>query len=207
MPPSRRQVAAVGGWKIGQTRKDPKQRDTTGRSGRLVEQEIDSEDARSEAVDDILARSPPPDKPENRSKATKKIGMFRASLLSGSIHEERDLITQELAAAGRYVCRELYHPGTSRLVSMTRAISTECTSLKGKNQGGKLVIAGIPDEPMNLDPPRASGPFDALKYPEALIARLNPVPNDPDGLPHGWSDEALKNVPRHILSPTSPWRH
>jgi hypothetical protein len=53
---------------------------------------------------------------------------------------------------------------------------------------------------MNLDPPGASGPFDALKYPEALIARLNPVPNDPDGLPHGWSDEALKKVPRHILA-------
>jgi hypothetical protein len=207
MPPSRRQVAAVGGWKIGQTRKDPKQRDTTRRSGRLVEQEIDSEDARSEAVDDILARSPPPDKPENRSKATKKIGMFRTSLLSGSIHEERDLITQELAAAGRYVCRELYHPQYVKTRLNDPGNFNRMHFFEGQEPGGKLVIAGIPDEPMNLDPPRASGPFDALKYPEALIARLNPVPNDPDGLSHGWSDEALKKVPRHILSPTSRWRH
>ena len=100
MPPgSKRQVAAGGGWEIGQRRTDLKQRGTPRRSGRLAEQEIDTEDARSETADDILARSPPPDKPENMSKATRKTGMFWAPLLSGSTQEEKILINQELAAA------------------------------------------------------------------------------------------------------------
>ena len=111
MPPSsKRQVAAVGGWDIGQRRTDLKQRGTPRRSGRLAEQEIDTEDARSETADDILARSPPPDKPETMSKATRKTGMFWAPLLSGSTQEEKFLINQELATAGMCEYREHYQP-------------------------------------------------------------------------------------------------
>jgi hypothetical protein len=109
----------------------------------LVEQEIDPEDARSETVDDILTRSPPLDKPENRSKATRKIGIFRASLLSSSIHEERDLITQELAAVGRYVCHELYRPQYVKTRLNDPGNFNRMHFFEGQEQGGKLVIAGI----------------------------------------------------------------
>jgi hypothetical protein len=200
MPPSRHQVAAVGAGEIGQRRKDSKQRDTLGQPDRLVEQEIDSEDARSETADDILARSPPPEKPEIMSKATKKTGMFWAPLLSGSTHEEKDLINQELAAAGRYEYREHYHPQYVKTRMNDPGNLNRMYFFAGQEPGEKLVIAGVPDEPVNLDPPGAGGPFDALKYPEALIARLNRIPDDPDGLPHGWNDKSLKKIPRHILA-------
>jgi hypothetical protein len=194
MPPSRRPATTVGGRRGVQGRRGSR------RSDRLVEQEVDSEDAHSETAEEILARSPPPDEPEYISKTTEKAGVFWAPLLSGSTQVEKEMMDQERVAAGKFEYPERYHAQYIETRINDPGNLNGQHFFAGQDPGKKLPIAGVPNEPINLDPPGAGGPFDALKYPEALVARLNRVPDDPDGLPYGWDDKALKKIPHNIIA-------
>jgi hypothetical protein len=194
MPPSRRPATTLGGRRIAQGRRRPKNENMSRRSGRVSQQEVDSEeDAYSETADDILARSPPPDKPEHISKTTQRTGMFWAPLISGSTQEEKALMNQELAAAKKYQFPELYHP---------EYVETRVNDPANLNR--QLILAGVPNTPLNLDPPGTGSPFDALKHPKSLLARLNRVPDDPDGLPYGWDKKALQKIPHSIIAKLPP---
>ena len=108
--------------------------------------------------------------------------MFWAPLISGSTTEEKDLIQQESAAAGK-----------SRLPH---------THQEEQDPGTEPVIAGVPYTPLNIDPPGTGSPFDALKHPKSLVARLNRVPHH--GMPFGWDEKALKKIPRSLIAKISP---
>jgi hypothetical protein len=200
MPPSRRPSTAIGGRRVAQGRGRSKNEDISRRSNRLAQQEHDSEDGHSDTADDILARPPPPDKPEYISRTTEKTGMFWAPLISGSTQEEKDIMNQELAAAGKYEYPELYHPQYVETRVNDPANLNRQLFFEGQDPGARLTIAGVPKEPINLDPPGTGSPFDALRYPKALVARLNRVPDDSDGLPYGWDDKALNKIPRNIIA-------
>ena len=67
-----------------------------------------------------------------------------------------------------------------------------------------LAIAGTPVDPLQIDPPGSKTPFDALKFPERLIERLNRLPHDPDNTLSGWTITELKKVPKGLLAQLQP---
>ena len=200
MPPARREVTTVGGRRINQGRRRSNRETISRHSGRPSRQEVDSEeDAYSETADDILARSPPPDLPEYISRTTEKSRMFWAPLISGSTQEEKDLMNQELAAAGKFQIPER-HPQYVQTRINDPGNLNRLLFYEGQDPNTRLVLAGVPNAPLNLDPPGTDSPFDALKHPKSLTARLNRLPEDPDGLPYGWDEEALKKIPHSIIA-------
>src|SRR5580700_4566571 len=111
MPRVGREVTTIGGRRINQGQRRSNRETISRYSDRPSREEVDSEeDAYSETADDILARSPPPDLPEYISRTTERSGMFWAPLISGSTQEEKDLMNQELAAAGNFRFHEHHHP-------------------------------------------------------------------------------------------------
>ena len=201
MPPAQRPATTVGGRRVSQPRKRKNTTDNQRRSTRGARQEIDSDEAEhSDTADEILARPPPPDEPEYISKMTQKSGMYWAPLISGSTQEEKDLMQQELAAAGKFEFPERYHPEYVKTRMNDPANLNRQLFYESQDPGTRLVIAGVPNAPLSLDPPGTGSPFDALKHPKSLIARLNRVPDDPDGMPYGWDGKALKKIPYNIMS-------
>ena len=201
MPPTRHEVTTVGGRRINQGRRRSNEETTSRHSDRLSRQEIDSEeDAYSEAADDILARSPPADVPEYISGTTEKSRMFWAPLISGSTGEEKGLMNQELAAAGKFQFPERHHPQYDDARINDPGNLNRLLFYEGQDPNTRLILAGVPNTPLNLDPPGTDSPFDALKHPKSLIARLSRLPEDPDGLPYGWDEEALKKIPHSIIA-------
>ncbi|EXJ65630.1 uncharacterized protein A1O5_11157 [Cladophialophora psammophila CBS 110553] len=53
---------------------------------------------------------------------------------------------------------------------------------------------GAPGQPLEVDPPGSSTPFDALKFPYRLIEKIN---RDGDRFPAGWTEENLMCIPDH----------
>jgi hypothetical protein len=201
MPPARHEVTTVGGRRINHGRRRLNKETISRHSDRPSRQEVDSEeDAYSETADDILSRSPPPDLPEYISRTTEKSGMFWAPLISGSTQEEKDLMNQELAAAGNFRFPEHHHPQHVQTRINDPDNLNRLLFYEGQDPNTRLVLAGVPNAPLNLDPPGTDSPFDALKHPKSLIARLNRLPEDPDGLPYGWDEEALKKIPHSIIA-------
>jgi hypothetical protein len=201
MPRTGREVITVGGRRIGQGRRRSNKETIFSHSDRPPRQEVDSEeDVCSETADDILARSPPADLPEYISGITEKSRMFWAPLISGSTQEEKDLMNQELAAAGKFQFSERHHPQyVDTRINDPRNLN-RLLFYEGQDPNTRLILAGVPNAPLNLDPPGTDSPFDALKHPKSLIARLNRLPEDLDGLPYGWDEEALKKIPHSIIA-------
>jgi hypothetical protein len=201
MPPAKREVTPVGGRRINHGRRRPNKETISRHSGRPSQQEVNSEeDAYSETADDILARSPPPDLPEYISRTTERSGMFWAPLISGSTQEEKDLMNQELAAAGNFRFHEHHHPQYVQTRINDPGNLNRPLFYEGQDPNTRLVLAGVPNAPLNLDPPGTDSPFDALKHPKSLVARLNRLPEDPDGLAYGWDEEALRKIPHSIIA-------
>ena len=205
MPPARRPAGTIGDRRVSQPRKRKNTTDNQRRSARGARQDIDSEEAaHSDTADEILARSPPPDEPEYISKTTQKSGMFWAPLISGSTQEEKDLIQQELAAAGKFEFLERYHPEYVQTRMNDPVKLNRQHFYDTQDPGTRPVIAGVPNAPLSLDPPGTGSPFDALKHPRSLIAILNRVPSNPNGMPYGWDEKDLKKIPHSIMSKLPP---
>jgi hypothetical protein len=126
--------------------------------------------------------------------------MFWAPLISGSTQEEKDLMNQELAAAGKFQFPEHHHPQYVHTRINDPGNLNRLLFYESQDPNTRLVLAGVPNAPLNLDPPGTDSPFDALKHPKSLIARLNRLPEDPDGLPYGWDEGALKKIPHSIIA-------
>ena len=204
MPPPMRPAIKVGGRRIAQGRKRRKNKNASKQSVRQSLEDIDSEeDAYSETAEDVLDRSPH-DEPECISRTTQRSGMFWAPLMSGSTPEEKDLMQPELAAAGKFQFPETRHPEYVQTRLNDPANLNRQLFFEGQDPDTRLVIAGVPNAPLILDPPGTRSPFDALKHPKSLIARLNRVPDDLDGMPYGWDDRALKNIPHSIIAQLPP---
>jgi MRG/Fungal Zn(2)-Cys(6) binuclear cluster domain len=201
MPRTGREVTTVGGRRINQRQRRSNKETIFSHSDHPPRQEVDSEeDAHSETADDILARSPPADLPEYISRTTEKSKMFWAPLISGSTQEEKDLMDQELATAGNFQFPERHHPQYVDTRINDPGNLNRLLFYEGQDPNARLILAGVPNTPLNLDPPGTDSPFDALKHPKSLIARLNRLPEDPDGLPYGWDEEALKKIPYSIIA-------
>ena len=201
MSPARHEVTTVGGRRINHGRRRSNKETISRHSDRPSRQEVDSEeDEYSETADDILARSPPPDLPEYISRTTEKSRMFWAPLISGSTQEEKHLMNQELAAAGNFRFPKHHHPQYVQTRINDPGNFNRLLFYEGQDPDTRLVLAGVPNAPLSLDPPGTDSPFDALKHPKSLIARLNRLPEHPDGLPHGWDEGALKKIPHSIIA-------
>jgi hypothetical protein len=112
-------------------------------------------------------------------------------------------MNQELAAARKFQCPKHRHPQyvDSRMNDLGNL--NRLLSYKRQNPNARLILAGIPNAPLNLDPPGTGSPFDTLKHPKSLIARLNRLPEDPDGLPYGWDEETLRKITHNIVAKLS----
>ncbi len=202
MPPRSRLPTKVGGRRITQGARRP---DNGNKSKSIARRSQQGEGTRHlETVDDILAASPPPETPEYISKATERKGLFWAPLISGTTPDEKDTMDQELAAIGKFSYPERYHPKYVETKqndpgNLNRLFFYQC-----QNPGAKLAIAGTPNNPTNIDPPGSGTPFDALKYPDLLIAKLNRLPHDPNNTLYGWNLKSLKKIPLHLISKIAP---
>ena len=202
MPPGRRLPTKLGGRRFAQGTIKSDKGKSLKRTARRSQQ--DEGGKYLETVDHILAVSPPPDPPEYISKATERKGLFWAPLISGTTQDEKDAMDQEQAAAGKFSFPERYHPKYVETRqndpgNLNRQLFYQC-----QNPGAKLAIAGTPYNPINIDPPGSGTPFDALKHPDLLIAKLNRLPGDLDNTLHGWNVKSLKRIPLHLISRIAP---
>lgn len=113
-------------------------------------------------------------------------------------------MNQELAAAGKLQFPELHHPQYVETHMNDPANLNRHLFFQGQGPATKLMIAGVPNAPLNLDPPGTGSPFDALKHPKSLVAKLNRLRDKPDGMPYGWDDKALKMIPHSVVSQLPP---
>ena len=158
-----------------------------------------------ESVDDILARTPPPDPEEHLSKATKRSGLFWAPLLSGTTNNEKMLIDQELRAEGRLEeIPPTFHPKYEKARIQDPSNMNRLHFFEGGDPQKRRMIAGVPESPLQIDPPGSGTPFDALKYPDRLVDMLNRLPNDPDNTLYGWDIQSLKRIPKHLFAKLKP---
>ena len=156
---------------------------------------------------DILSRSPPEDPPEYISKATEKSGLFWAPLLSGTTQDERMQMDAELENAGkRKKDFGKYHAKyfQSRENPIEQSNWNRNVFFKDVDPSQYFAIAGTPVDPLQIDPPGSKTPFDALKFPEQLIQRLNRLAHDPDNTLSGWTIAELRKVPKGLLGQLQP---
>ena len=157
-------------------------------------------------VDDLLSRPPPPDEPEYVSHATfasdKRDAKFWAPLISGTTQEEQHVINRELEAKGKYIEPQKYHREYIKTKLNDPGNLNRLLFFEGVDPNAKLATAGVgEDGPLHIDPPGSGGPFDALKFPQRLVAMLN---RNLDQLDEGWDAESLKKIPSELIEQVDP---
>ncbi|RMZ91632.1 hypothetical protein DV736_g1124, partial [Chaetothyriales sp. CBS 134916] len=154
-------------------------------------------------LDELLAYSPSQPEPEYISNGTFRAGFVGfAPLLGGTTMVERERIEQELYEQGK-----IDHP-----------LKAHAAYLKAKaEEPGNFAkhlfyedldplseapsIAGVDEDPLELDPPGSGGPFDALKHPNRLIQQLN---RDDGWTLSSWGVAALNKIPASLVSKIKP---
>lgn len=174
-------------------------------SRRLANMPVDnmpSQPEPEESIDDILARPAPPDEPEYISHATARSGapMF-APLIGGTTAEEEYKIKQELAAAGKITLPERLHPKWIEARNKEPANFEKHIFYEGVDPKKHLAIAGVAKDPLQIDPPGSGTPFDALKFPDRLVAQLN---RDDEQTLWGWNEKSLKTIPAELIRRLNP---
>ena len=155
-----------------------------------------------ESIDDILARDPPADELEYVSFATERSNpQVWAPLIGGVTAEEKARIEQELFDAGILDIPDKYHPEYLKTKNEDPGNFNKILFYDGVPPKRKLAIAGVPKDPLVIDPPGSGTPFDALKFPDRLVAQLN---RDDEETLYGWDTKALKQIPKELLMRLEP---
>lgn len=155
-----------------------------------------------ESIDDILARPAPPDEPEYISFATARGNpQMWAPLISGTTQEEKQRIEHELAAVGKFNITERYHPAFLKTRNEDPGNFNKLLFYEGAPPKRKLAIAGFAKDPLIIDPPGCGTPFDALKFPDRLVAQLN---RDHTETLYGWDAKALRQIPKELMLRVDP---
>jgi hypothetical protein len=167
-----------------------------------LDEDIIQIDWSKQSIDDILALPAPADEPEYVSFATARSGApFFAPLIGGTAPDEEYRINQELAAASKKELPQHAHPEWIRLKSQEPWNFEKMLFYEGADPKKHYAIAGVSKEPLTIDPPGCGTPFDALKFPDQLVIRLNK--NDPDQLA-GWDEKSLKTIPASLIRLLNP---
>lgn len=122
-----------------------------------------------EYVMDLLSRPPPPDEPEYMSVDTFAAGQFWAPLIGGTTDSERAQIEEEARQIGQGSLKRKVHPQYEKTRINDPLNAARLHFFEGQDPERKLMIAGVPKEPTNVDPPGSGTPFDALRYPDRLV--------------------------------------
>ena len=121
-----------------------------------------------------------------------------APLIGGTTQEEKNKIEEELIEMGLKQREERYHPGYIKTKENDPGNLSRLAFYDGVDPKRKLAIAGVSrTDPAVIDPPGSGTPFDALKYPDRLVQRLNR--NDAETL-WGWDARALNKIPKDLMS-------
>ena len=130
--------------------------------------------------------------------------MFWAPLIGGSTQEEKDQMDHELAAAGKATIPDRYHPNYVKARQNDPGNLNRQLFFELQDPKAKIAIAGVPNDPLEIDPPGCGSPFDALRHPDRLVEKLNRLPNDPDDTLYAWDVKALKKIPHSLISKLAP---
>jgi len=113
--------------------------------------------------------------------------------------DEKAAIERELVLAGKLVIPERYHPGYDKTCQEDHLNHNRLLFFTAQNPRMKLAIAGVPKDPLQIDPPGCGSPFDALKFPDRLVEVLS------RGVPlHGWDAKSFKKIPKHLMDKINP---
>ena len=154
-------------------------------------------------VDEILAEPAPPDELEYISKLTanEKPQQFWAPLIGGATIQEKQLIEEELEAAGIIVVTPKYHPQYAKARTEKPPNFNRELFFEAQEPTQRLAIAGVPKDPLVIDPPGSGGSFDALKFPDRLVEQLN---RDDKETLYGWDEEALMRISKPCMARLYP---
>jgi MRG len=129
---------------------------------------------RYEFVMDLLSRPPPPDEPEHMTIETFRSGYHWAPLIGGTSENERAQIEEEAREMGMWFPqRQPVHPQYAKCRVNDPLNAARLAFFENQDPDRKLMVAGVPKDPIHIDPPGSGGPFDALKFPDRLV-RLDP---------------------------------
>ena len=156
-----------------------------------------------ESVEEILSRSPPPDEPEYISNATLRAGFKGfAPLIGGTTMEEKSKIEGELWQKGKLEIPEKSHPEYIKARTEDPGNFAKHLLYEGLDPKSKAPsVAGVDEDPLELDPPGRGGPFDALKFPDRLVEQLN---RDDGFTINTWGTAALNRIPAPLMVHIKP---
>jgi MRG len=120
-------------------------------------------------VMDVLSRPPPPDEPEYMTVETFNSGMHWAPLLGGTSESERAQIDEEARQMGMWTPKRRVHPQYEKTRINDPQNADRLLFFENQDPDRKLMTAGVPKDPDNIDPPGSGTPFDALKFPNRLV--------------------------------------
>lgn len=117
----------------------------------------------------VLSKPPPPDEPEHMTVDSFNHGYHWAPLIGGTTENEKMLIEEEAQAAGMSSSRPQVHPQYEKCRVNDPLNSNRLLFFENQDRARKLMIAGVPKDPIHIDPPGCGTPFDALKFPDLLV--------------------------------------
>ena len=121
-------------------------------------------------VMDVLSRPPPPDEPEHMTIEIFNSGHHWAPLIGGTSENERAQIEEEARQMGLWTPkRQPVHPQYEKCRVHDPLNANRLLFFENEHPSRKLMIAGVPKDPLNIDPPGSGTPFDALRYPDRLV--------------------------------------
>ncbi len=120
-------------------------------------------------VKDVISRPPPPDEPEHMTVETFKSGHYWAPLIGGTSENERAQIEEEAREMGLWAPKRQVHPQYAKTRVNDPLNANRLHFFENQDPDRKLMTAGVPKDPTNIDPPGSGTPFDALKYPDRLV--------------------------------------
>ncbi|RMZ85036.1 hypothetical protein DV738_g367, partial [Chaetothyriales sp. CBS 135597] len=154
-------------------------------------------------LDELLTYSPSPE-PEYMSLGAEGSGIVSwAPLLSGTTQNQKAATEQEPVQQGKRKRAPLKaHPAYLKAVANEPGNFAKHLFYQGLDPKSKTPsIAGVGPDPLELDPPGAGGPFDALKFPDRLVQQLNR--NDGWTI-SDWGSDALNKIPANLMSQIKP---
>lgn len=172
-------------------------------------------------IDNILARDPPKDEIEYISHSSLaqeqemrvKSGdpyfkIYNKPLIGGTTVDEQRLIDEEIALHGPgYVLQSV---GGTRRIPQQYEMLPEDIELERNGRRILVAAAGAPLDAFEVDAPGSGTPYDALKFPNRLVERVN---RDGKNFPDGWDEESISLIPnscfediRRDLIATLPYR-
>ncbi|RMZ82479.1 hypothetical protein DV737_g2022, partial [Chaetothyriales sp. CBS 132003] len=154
-------------------------------------------------LEELLAYRPPEPEPEYISNGTFRAGFIGfAPLLSGTTLIERERIEQELYEQGKLDLPLKAHPAYLKAKAEEPGNFAKHLFYEDLDPLSEAPsIAGVDEDPLELDPPGSGGPFDALKHPKRLVQQLN---RDDGWTLSSWGPAALNKIPASLMGQIKP---